>query len=79
MRKALVLVLIVLGALAFAEVTISVLACCDNADSLKWLAQEFMKRNPDIKVEVTTLSWEVLYPRILADISAKSGAFDVFS
>ncbi|MGJ8454667.1 ABC transporter substrate-binding protein [Pseudothermotoga sp. U03pept] len=78
-RLLVVLVLAVLSALAFAEVTISVVACSDNADSLKWLAQEFMKKNPDIKVDVTTLSWEVLYPRILADISAKSGAFDVFN
>lgn len=72
-------ILLILSVFVMGEITVSVVACSDNADSLKWLAEEFMKKNPDIKVEVTTLSWEVLYPRILADISAKTGAFDVFN
>ncbi len=77
--KVLVLLVALVASMLLAQVTISVVACSDNADSLKWLAEEFMKRNPDIKVEVTVLSWEVLYPRILADIAAKSAAFDVFN
>ncbi|MDK2897589.1 MAG: multiple sugar transport system substrate-binding protein [Candidatus Atribacteria bacterium] len=49
----------------------------DNADALYELAQDFMKQHPEVKVKVTPLSWEVLYPRILQDISIKSGTFDV--
>ncbi|AEH51195.1 ABC transporter substrate-binding protein [Pseudothermotoga thermarum] len=77
--KVLLLLVALVASIVFAQVTISVVACSDNADSLKWLAEEFMKRNPDVKVEITVLSWEVLYPRILADIAAKSAAFDVFN
>lgn len=36
-----------------------------------------MEKNPDIQIEVTPLSWEVLYPRILQDITSGAGSFDV--
>ena len=37
----------------------------------------YLQANPDITVEVSPVSWEVLYPQILADITSKTGAFDV--
>lgn len=49
----------------------------DNADALFELAQNFMQAHPEVQIEVTPLSWEVLYPRILQDITAGVGAFDV--
>jgi len=58
-------------------VTLNVLSSPDNADALSAIATRFMNANPDIKVEVSPVSWEVLYPQILADINAKTGAFDV--
>ncbi|MBP9015427.1 MAG: sugar ABC transporter substrate-binding protein, partial [Candidatus Atribacteria bacterium] len=41
----------------------------DNADALFELAQNFTQAHPDVQIEVTPLSWEVLYPRILQDIT----------
>lgn len=49
----------------------------DNADALHELAQNFMAKNPDVQIEVTPLSWEVLYPRILQDLTSGAGSFDV--
>ena len=49
----------------------------DNADALFELAQNFMQAHPEVQIEVTPLSWEVLYPRILQDITAGVGAFDI--
>ncbi|MGC9001612.1 MAG: extracellular solute-binding protein [Dictyoglomus sp.] len=36
-----------------------------------------MQKYPNIKVQVTPISWEVLYPRMLADVASGTGAFDV--
>ncbi len=58
-------------------VTLNVLSSPDNADALAEISKRFIRINPDIKVEVSPVSWEVLYPQILADINAKTGAFDV--
>ena len=58
-------------------VTLNVLSSPDNAGALKELAKLFMQNNPNIKVNVSPVSWEVLYPQILADLNAKTGAFDV--
>ncbi|MEN3203005.1 MAG: sugar ABC transporter substrate-binding protein [Atribacterota bacterium] len=49
----------------------------DNADALYELAQNFMAQNPEVQIEVTPLSWEVLYPRILQDLTSGAGSFDV--
>uniref|UniRef100_A0A7V4TI54 Sugar ABC transporter substrate-binding protein n=1 Tax=Candidatus Caldatribacterium saccharofermentans TaxID=1454753 RepID=A0A7V4TI54_9BACT len=49
----------------------------DNADALHELAQNFMQKNPDVQIEITPLSWEVLYPRILQDLTSGAGSFDV--
>lgn len=49
----------------------------DNADALHELAANFMAKNPDIRIEVTPFSWEVLYPRILQDLTSGAGSFDV--
>ncbi len=62
---------------AEAAIKLNVLSSPDNADALIEIAQKFMEKNPDIQVEVSPVSWEVLYPQILADITAKTGAFDV--
>lgn len=58
-------------------VKLNVWSSPDNADALTELAQLFMEKNPNIEIEVSPISWEVLYPQILADIRAKTGAFDV--
>lgn len=49
----------------------------DNADALHELAQNFMQKYPEVTIEVTPLSWEALYPRILQDLTAGVGSFDV--
>lgn len=59
------------------RVKLNVWSSPDNADALLELAQQFMEANPNIQIEVTPTSWEVLYPQILADINAGTGAFDV--
>jgi len=58
-------------------VTLNVLSSPDNADALAEISKRFMRLNPEITVEVSPVSWEVLYPQILADINAQTGAFDV--
>lgn len=72
-----ILALPVISGKAEAAVKLNVLSSPDNADALIEISQNFMQANPDIKVEVSPVSWEVLYPQILADITAKTGAFDV--
>jgi len=64
---------------ALAVTTISVVVSPDNGPSIQYLAQQFMQQNPDIKVDVTIISWETLYPRLLADLSAKTGIYDAFT
>lgn len=59
------------------KVTLNVLSSPDNVDALAEISKRFMRMNPDITVDVSPVSWEVLYPQILADINAKTGAFDV--
>ncbi|MEN3188705.1 MAG: sugar ABC transporter substrate-binding protein [Atribacterota bacterium] len=49
----------------------------DNADAIYELAQNFMQKYPEVTIEVTPLSWEVLYPRILQDLTSGVGSFDV--
>ncbi|MDR7550975.1 MAG: sugar ABC transporter substrate-binding protein [Armatimonadota bacterium] len=60
-----------------APVTLNVWASPDNADALADIGQRFTQANPTIKITVTPISWEVLYPRMLADIASRTGAFDV--
>lgn len=59
------------------QVTLNVWASPDNADALSDISQRFMQKYPNIKVQLTPISWEVLYPRLLADIASGTGAFDV--
>ncbi|MFW6180577.1 MAG: ABC transporter substrate-binding protein [Spirochaetota bacterium] len=56
---------------------LNVLSSPDNADALIEIAGRFMEQYPGITVEVSPVSWEVLYPQILADVNAQTGAFDV--
>ncbi len=58
-------------------VTLNVLSSPDNADALIEIVKLFTQENPNIKVNISPVSWEVLYPQILADITARTGAFDV--
>lgn len=69
-------VLVCAFSVAFA-VNLIVWSSPDNADALYELAQNFMQRNPEMKIEITPLSWEVLYPRILQDLTSGAGSFDV--
>jgi multiple sugar transport system substrate-binding protein len=62
---------------AAGTVTINVWASPDNADALADIAKRFTQLNPSISVTVTPISWEVLYPRMLADVASGTGAFDV--
>ncbi|MCX7813640.1 MAG: extracellular solute-binding protein, partial [Pseudothermotoga sp.] len=79
-RRLLTVALVILFiAVGFSAVKISVLCSPDNADALKWLAGEFMKRNPDIQVEIVPLSWEVLYPKLLQDLRSQAGSFEAFT
>ena len=64
---------------AMASVTLSLITSPDNGPSLQWLAQQFEKQNPDIKINVSIVSWETLYPRLLADLRARSGVYDIFT
>lgn len=78
MKRFLLLIFLIITSLIF-SVKISVLCSPDNADALKWLAQEFMKQNPEIQVEIVPLSWEVLYPKLLQDLRSQAGSFDAFT
>jgi ABC-type glycerol-3-phosphate transport system substrate-binding protein len=69
-------VLVCAFSVAFA-VNLIVWSSPDNADALYELAQNFMQKNPEVKIEITPLSWEVLYPRILQDLTSSAGSFDV--
>ncbi len=69
---------LVLASPAFAEsVHLKVWSSPDNADTLGELARQFTQANPDVAIEVTPISWEILYPQILSDIRSGTGAFDV--
>lgn len=73
-----VLSLLVVAFLSVAwAVNLVVWSSPDNADALHELAQNFMAKNPDVQIEITPLSWEVLYPRILQDLTSGAGSFDV--
>lgn len=63
--------------LAAEKVTLNVWSSPDNADALHDLATQYTKQNPDVKIQVTPLSWEFLYPKILQDVATGTGAFDV--
>ncbi len=58
-------------------VQLTVWSSPDNADAIHELAQNFMNQYPEVSIEVTPLSWEALYPRILQDLTAGVGSFDV--
>jgi ABC-type glycerol-3-phosphate transport system substrate-binding protein len=81
MRKGIVtglaVVLVFLFVSVACAVNLVVWSSPDNADALHELAQNFMAKNPDVQIEVTPLSWEVLYPRILQDLTSGAGSFDV--
>lgn len=57
--------------------TLNVWVVPEGADAMYDLAQSFMREYPSVRVQVTPLSWEILYARILQDVSAGTGAFDV--
>ncbi|NSW77247.1 MAG: extracellular solute-binding protein, partial [Candidatus Atribacteria bacterium] len=80
--KRTVFVILVLGVLVFAvqagyAAQLTVWSSPDNADAIHELAQNFMQKYPEVTIEVTPLSWEVLYPRILQDLTSGVGSFDV--
>ena len=59
------------------KVTLNVWASPDNGDALNEIARTFMEKNPNIQVNVTVISWEQLYAKMLSDVAAKTGAYDV--
>ena len=61
------------------KVKINCLASPDNADALTDFSKEFMAKYPNIEVDVVPLSWEVLYPRLLADFASHAGAYDTMT
>ena len=52
--------LLIVGGYAQKQVVLNVWSSPDNADALQDIAQRFMQKYPDIKVQVTPISWEVL-------------------
>lgn len=60
-----------------ASTTLTVWSSPDNADALADIARRFTEAHPGIRAAVTPISWEVLYPRMLADVASRTGAFDV--
>lgn len=80
--KRMMFVILVLGVLVFAvqagyAAQLTVWSSPDNADAIHELAQNFMQKYPEVTIEVTPLSWEMLYPRILQDLTSGVGSFDV--
>ena len=61
------------------KVRINCVSSPDNADPLVDFSREFMAKYPNIEVKVIPLSWEVLYPRILADFASHAGAYDTMT
>ena len=57
--------------------TLNVWVVPEGADAMYDLAQSFMREYPSVRVQVTPLSWEILYARILQDVASGTGAFDV--
>lgn len=72
-----VLLFLLVSGYAQKQVVLNVWSSPDNADALQDIAQRFMQKYSNIKVQVTPISWEVLYPRMLADVASGTGAFDV--
>ncbi len=62
---------------ATGAVTLNIWSSPDNGDALNEIARTFMAQNPNIRVEVTVISWEQLYAKMLSDVAAKTGAYDV--
>jgi multiple sugar transport system substrate-binding protein len=59
--------------------SLTVLSSPDCADFLKYAADEFHKMYPQVSIDVVPLSWEALYPKILHDLTSKTGAYDLFT
>ena len=55
------------------KVKISVWAMGDEAKQLPSIAEEFMKENPDIIVEVQALPWANAHDKLLTAVASKSG------
>ncbi len=62
-----------------AQITLSMIVSPDNGPSIQWLAKQYEQQNPDVKINVSVISWETLYPRLLADLTSKTGVYDMFS
>ncbi len=58
-------------------VTLNLWSSPDNADALNWIANNYMKANPNVKIVIQNISWETLYAKMLADAAAGTGAFDI--
>ncbi|MDP4097671.1 sugar ABC transporter substrate-binding protein [Paenibacillus sp. P96] len=55
------------------QVEINVWAMGDEAKSLPQIADEFMKENPDIKVNVQALPWANAHDKLLTAVASKKG------
>lgn len=55
------------------QVSIDVWAMGEEAKSLPTLAEEFMKENPDIKVNVQALPWDTAHDKLLTAVASKKG------
>lgn len=55
------------------QVSINVWAMGEEAKSLPTIAEDFMKENPDIKVNVQALPWDTAHDKLLTAVASKSG------
>ncbi|GJM74356.1 hypothetical protein HMSSN036_65720 [Paenibacillus macerans] len=55
------------------QVEISVWAMGDEAKALPQIAGDFMKENPDIKVNVQALPWSNAHDKLLTAVASKKG------
>ncbi|MGE5604421.1 MAG: ABC transporter substrate-binding protein, partial [Bacteroidota bacterium] len=59
--------------------TVDLWAYGSSADALEQLAPAFTSQNPNIKIQVTKIGWDEMYPKILAAATAGSGGPDLAS
>ncbi len=66
-------------AVSAAQITLSMIVSPDNGPSLREIAKQYEEQNPNVKINVSIISWETLYPRLLADLTSKTGVYDIFT
>ena len=65
---------------AYADTTLTI-ATVNNTDMIRMqgLTEDFLKANPDIKLNWVTLEENVLRQKVTTDIATKAGQFDILT